>query len=106
MKLSLAEYRQEIRRLFAQHPDAKLFGSLSVAGDKNLQPPLMRCGSAEFVNVQELLPFAFARFGQNLAASKRGPRNSTPPTSGAAFVCYGCADTKTDTKRIKNDTFG
>jgi transposase len=34
LETQIAEYRQEIRRLFAQHPDAKLFGSLPGAGDK------------------------------------------------------------------------
>jgi transposase len=51
----IAEYRQEIRRLFAQHPDAKLFGSLPGAGDK-MAPRLL----AEVGDDRALFPDAQA----------------------------------------------
>ena len=53
LETQIAEYRQEIRRLFAQHPDAKLFGSLPGAGDK-IAPRLL----AEIGDDRALFPDA------------------------------------------------
>jgi transposase len=55
LEAQLAEYRQEIRRLFAQHPYAKLFGSSPGAGDK-IAPRLL----AEIGNNRALFPDAQA----------------------------------------------
>ena len=53
LETQIAEYRQEIRRLFAQHSDAKLFGSLPGAGDK-IAPRLL----AEIGDDRALFPDA------------------------------------------------
>jgi transposase len=55
LETEIAEYRREIRRLFARHPDAKLFGSLPGAGDK-IAPRLL----AEIGDDRALFPDAQA----------------------------------------------
>ncbi len=88
LETQIAEYRQEIRRLFAQHPDAKLFGSLPGAGDKIAPRLLAEIGDdrALFPDAQASAMFGWHRARQ-LSIRPDSSRLFAPPMQQVTAQC-------------------